>query len=93
MKLSIVVLIIILFVSLAWNAQAEGLHMDFGLAYHNIEMDSFQHKDGTDISNIIGEVELFYEWKNGTSITLRHNSDTQKEDSGLNMIIIKARLF
>lgn len=71
----------------------ESLHMDFGLAYHDPKLDSFEQKDKTNISNLIGEVELSYEWENGTSIFIRHNSSVQQEDTGLNMIGIKARLF
>ena len=72
---------------------AEGLHLDAGIAYHDEEKDSFIQRDGTDISNLIGEVELSYEWENGTRLSLRHNSSMQQLDTGLNMIILKARLF
>lgn len=93
MKITSAILIVVLFVALAWNAQAEGLHLDFGLAYHDPKFDSFEQKDKTNISNLIGEVELSYEWENGTSIFIRHNSSVQQDDVGLNMIGIKARLF
>ena len=74
------------------TAQAE-LHLDFALAYHDPELDSFKQENGDNISNLIGEVELSYEWDNGTSIFIRYNSSMQQEDTGLNMIGIKARLF
>ena len=94
MKLTSAILIIILFIALAWNAQnaqAE-LHMDFGLLYHDQEFDSFKQDDDS-ISSIIGEVELSYEFENGSSIFIRHLSSTQQRDTGLNTIGIKARLF
>ena len=75
------------------SCSAEGFHLDFGLGYHDTKFDSFKQKDGTDISNLIAEAELSYEWKNGTKVILRHNSGVEQKDTGLNMIMIKARLF
>jgi len=95
MKWATLTLTIILFLALLVFGQprAEGLHLDFGLGYHNPKFDSFKQKDGTDISNLIGEVELSYELKSGTSIFIRHNSSMQQDDTGLNLIGIKARIF
>ena len=84
---------ILLWILILSSVRAEGLHMDLGVAYHDPEEDSFEQKDKTNISNLIGEAELSYEWENGTIIFIRHNSSLQQMDSGLNMIGIKARLF
>ena len=72
MKWATFIMTIVLFITLALNAQAEGLHMDIGVAYHDAETDSFEQKDKTNISNLIGEAELSYEWENGTIIFIRH---------------------
>lgn len=96
MKLTAAVLVVVLFVALAWNAQADD-YLDVGFGIHDGEFDTFSHYNKkTRTVHKLSPVIYFFEWgyetKDG-AIFLRHESDSEKVDTGLTMIGIKVRLF
>jgi len=96
MKIKQVAIFVAIFLLVAASIKScdaeEGLHAYLGMAYHDEKLDTFKQENST-ISTLIGEAELEYEFSNGTKIFFRHNSSMQQNDTGLNMIGIKARLF
>ena len=70
-----------------------GLYIDLSAEVHNKYNDSFIQNDGTPIENIIGSVELGWEFDiKPISIFIRHSSSMQQEDTGLNSIGVKVRI-
>jgi len=66
-------------------------YIDLSAEMHKEASDSFYQRNGQPIKNIIGGVEVGYEY-NGYSVFVRHMSSVQQEDKGLNTIGIKVRL-
>lgn len=72
-------------------------YVDIGVGIHDKYTDSFVNyhlysNTIDDIKNPIGLVDIGYEFKEVT-ISFIHLSSMQQEDTGLNMIMIKKRIF
>lgn len=74
---------------ISFSVRAE-IYLDLGLEIHHSK-DSFWQRDGVEIKNPIGTIELGYEMDD-YSIYYRHQSSMQQEDYGLNVLGIKVRL-
>ena len=80
----------LIFLLLSFSAQADG-YIDLSIEAHAETYDSFYQSNGEPIRNLIGGIEVGYEFDN-YSIFVRHISSVQQEDTGLNTLGIKIRM-
>lgn len=84
-------LLITTLVLLSFSVQSE-IYLDLSAEIHDKNYDSFYQRNGEHIKNFIGSVELGYEFEK-YSVFIKHSSSVQQEDTGLNTIGIKIRIY
>lgn len=84
-------LLVLLFFSTPAHA---GVYLDLSAEVHNERYDSFYQKGGAPIKNVVGSIELGYEFnmKTPMSVFVRHSSSMQQEDTGFNSIGVRVRI-
>ena len=73
--------------------KGSGFYLDASAMLHDEKGDSFKQANGDDIYNFIGNVEAGYEFDDNKSIFIYHFSSVQQDDTGLNGIGFRYRIF
>jgi len=73
------------------SVQADA-YIDLAIEYHDKSKDSFYQRNGEQIQNAIGVVEIGYEIDK-YNLYFRHQSSVQQKDTGLNSVGIKVRIW